>query len=84
MACNGDQRKETRIATHRKRAVKALTLDTGSLGNVGDTLRLGKVAQSNEKNTGLVRIFQRSFQILVSKFGVLAEASERWRRHAKC
>src|SRR5207247_9549972 len=59
----------------RKRAVKALTLDAGSLGDVGNTLSLRKVTQGHEKNAGLIRIFQRSFQILGSKFRVLAEAS---------
>ena len=48
MACNGDQRKETRIATHRKRAVKALTLDTGGPGHFGYPPGLGKVAQGNQ------------------------------------
>src|SRR5437763_16133793 len=58
----------------RQRAVKTLPLDAGSFGDVGDTPRLGEVAQGHEQNAGLIPIFQRGFEILGSKFRGLAEA----------
>jgi hypothetical protein len=39
---------------HRQGSVKTLSLDACSLGNFGDALGLGEVAQSNEQNAGLV------------------------------
>ncbi len=38
---DGDQRRSTRVAVHGQSAVRTLTLDACSLGNLGDALSLG-------------------------------------------
>ena len=59
----------------RQGAVKAFSLDAGSLGNFGDALGLGEVTQCNEQGAGLVFIFQCRFEVLGGEIRLLPEPS---------
>jgi hypothetical protein len=58
---------------NRQCPVQTLALDASSLGDFGDALGLGEVAQGNEQNAGLVFILQCSFEVLGGKIWVLPE-----------
>jgi hypothetical protein len=69
-----DQSGQARVAVDRQSAVKTLTLDASSLGNFGDALGLGEMAQGNQQNAGLVLIFECRFEVLRGKIRVLPES----------
>lgn len=74
-ASDGDQRREARIAARRQGAIQAFAFDASGLGDFGDTLRLGDVAQGDEKDAGLIFILKRGLQIRGGEFRVVAEAA---------
>jgi len=58
----------------RQGPIETLTLDTGSLGDLGDAPRLRNMSQSNEKNPGFILIFQRRLEILGRKLRIFSES----------
>ena len=47
---------------NRQGSVETLALYAGRLGHFGDALSLGEVAQGDQQNSGIVLIFQCSFE----------------------
>jgi hypothetical protein len=54
---DGDWGGQTRVAVHGQSSIKALALDAGSLGEVGNSLVLREMAQRDQQDVGLVFIF---------------------------
>ena len=59
---DGNQGGEARVAADGQCTVKARAFDAGRLGNFGDALSLGEVAQGNQQNAGFVLIFKCRFK----------------------